>query len=91
MRKIESRITKIEREIQSQNTIPKSEGFISFSPYETEEEKELKIEKRLEQLRQKYGEDVSREDIVIMRIVYDKPAASGKDELIEQYAHTRGC
>lgn len=89
--KAKSRIKKIEREIQGQSRIPNSERFISFSPNETEEEKELKIEKRLEQLRKKYGEDVSREDIIFLRIVYDKPAASGKDELIEQYAHTREC
>lgn len=89
--KINARIKKIERELRDQILIPNSERFISFSPNETEEEKELKIEKRLEQLRKKYGEDVSREDIIFLRIVYDKPAASGKDELIEQYAHTRGC
>lgn len=75
--KAKSRIKKIEREIQGQSRIPNSERFISFSP----EEKELKIEKRLEQLRKKYGEDVSREDIIFLRIVYDKPAASGADEL----------
>jgi len=89
--KINARIKKIERELRDQILIPNSERFISFSPNETEEEKELKIEKRLEQLRKKYGEDVSREDIIFLRIVYDKPAASGKDELIEQYAHARGC
>jgi hypothetical protein len=89
--KAKSRIKKIEREIEGQRRIPNSEGFISFSPNETEQEKELKIEKRLEQLRRKYGDDVSREDIVIMRIVYDTPAVPGKDELSEQYAHTRGC
>ena len=87
--KINARIKKIERELRDQILIPNSERFISFSPNETE--KELKIEKRLEQLRKKYGEDVSREDIIFLRIVYDKPAASGKDELIEQYAHARGC
>ena len=89
--KINARIKKIERELRDQILIPNSERFISFSPNETEEEKELKIEKRLEQLRKKYGEDVSREDIIFLRIVYDKLAASGKDELIEQYAHARGC
>ncbi len=78
--KAESRIKKIEREIQGQSRIPNSERFISFSPNETEEEKELKIEKRLEQLRQKYGEDASREDIIYLRIVYDEPASSGADE-----------
>jgi hypothetical protein len=87
MKKIESRITKIEREIQVHNRIPNSERIF----WDDTPEKEIKLEKRLEELRQKYGEDVSREDIVIMRIVYDTPAASGKDELIEQYAHTRAC
>ena len=78
--KAKSRIKKIEREIQGQSRIPNSERFISFSPNETEEEKELKIEIRLEQLRKKYGEDVSREDIIFLGIVYDEPASSGADE-----------
>jgi hypothetical protein len=82
--KAKLRIKKIEREIQGQSRIPNSEGFISFSPNETEEEKELKIEKRLEQLRKKYGEDVSREDIIIINVIYDEPATSGKDELISK-------
>ena len=82
--KAKSRIKKIEREIQGQSRIPNSERFISFSPNETEEEKELKIEKRLEQLRKKYGEDVPREDIVIMRVIYDDKLLSGKDELISK-------
>lgn len=82
--KAKSRIKKIEREIQGQSRIPNSEGFISFSPNKTEEEKELKIEKRLEQLRKKYGEDVSRQDIVIMRVIYDDKLLSGKDELISK-------
>jgi len=80
--KAKSRIKKIEREIQGQSRIPNSERFISFSPNETE--KELKIEKRLEQLRKKYGEDVSRQDIVIMRVIYDDKLLSGKDELISK-------
>jgi len=82
--KAKSRIKKIEREIQGQSRIPNSERFISFSPNETEEKKELKIEKRLEQLRKKYGEDVPREDIVIMRVIYDDKLLSGKDELISK-------
>jgi hypothetical protein len=82
--KAKSRIKKIEREIQGQRKIPNSEGFISFSPNDTEEEKELKIEKRLEQLRKKYGEDVPRQDIVIMRVIYDDKLLSGKDELISK-------
>jgi hypothetical protein len=82
--KAKSRIKKIERELQDQINIPNSERFISFSPNETEEEKELKIEKRLEQLRKKYGEDVPRQDIVIMRVIYDDKLLSGKDELISK-------
>ena len=82
--RINARLKKIERELQDQIRIPNSEGFISFSPNETEEEKELKIEKRLEQLRQKYGEDVPRQDIVIMRVIYDDKLLSGKDELISK-------
>ena len=74
---INARIKKIERALQDQINIPNSERFISFSHNETEEEKELKIEIRLEQLRQKYGEDVSREDIIYLRIIYDEAASSG--------------
>lgn len=68
------RLKKIETEIQLQSRIPNADRFIAVFPDETEEEKELKIAKRLEELRQKYGEGVSRQDIGIMRIVYDKPA-----------------
>jgi len=82
--KAKSRIKKIEREIQGQSRIPNSERFISFSPNETEEEKELKFKNLLEELKRKYGEDVPRQDIIFLRIVYDKPATSGKDELISK-------
>lgn len=70
--KAKSRITKIEREIQVHNRIPNSEGFLVFYPYETEQGKELKLEKRLKELREKYGDDVSRADVPIMKVVYDK-------------------
>jgi hypothetical protein len=72
--KINARLKKIEDEIQSHSRIPNADRFIAVFPNDTEEEKELKIEKHLEKLRQKYGGDVSRQDIGIMRIVYDKPA-----------------
>ncbi len=78
------RLKKIETEIQLQTRIPNAGSFITFFPNDTEEEKELKVERRLEELRQKYGEGVSRQDIGIMRIVYDKPAEASKDELIER-------
>lgn len=81
--KINARLKKIEVEIQSQSRIPNSEGFIVFFPDDTEEEKELKLEKCLEGLRKKYGENVSLQDIGILNIVYDKTEAS-KDELIER-------
>ena len=82
--KAKSRIKKIEREIQGQSRIPNSERFISFSPNETEEEKELKFKNLLEELKRKYGEDVPRQDIVIMRVIYDDKLLSGKDELISK-------
>lgn len=77
--KIHARIKKIEEEIGGQNRIPNSEGFIVFYPYETEEEKELKLVKRLKELREKYGDDVSRADIPIMKVVYDKKPVSSED------------
>ena len=74
--KIETRIKKIEDEILGQGRIPKSEGFVVFYPSETEEEKELKLEKRLKELREKYGGDVSRADLLSIQVVYDqKPHA----------------
>jgi hypothetical protein len=82
--KAKSRIKKIEREIQGQSRIPNSERFISFSPNETEEEKEVKFKNLLEELKRKYGEDVPRQDIVIMRVIYDDKLLSGKDELISK-------
>jgi len=66
-----ARLKKIERELQSQPRIPKSEGYIVFRPGDTEEEKELKVGQRLEELRRKYGEGVSRQDVVVIEIVYD--------------------
>jgi len=70
---------KIEREIQNKTRLPNSVGFITFFPYETEEGKEIKLGKRLQELREKYG-DVSRADIPIMKVVYSKPASSGAKE-----------
>ena len=81
--RIISRLKKIETEIQSQSRIPVQDKFVFIGPDDTEEEKELKLEKCLEGLRKKYGENVSLQDIGILNIVYDKTEAS-KDELIER-------
>lgn len=83
------RLKRIETETQLQSRIPNADRFIAVFPDDTEEEKELKLEKHLEELRQIYGEGVSRQDIGIMRIVYDKPADASKDELIERDALRR--
>jgi hypothetical protein len=69
-----ARLKKIEKELQSQPRIPNSEGYIVFRPGDTEEEKELKVGERLEELRRKYGEGVSRQDVVVIQIIYDKAA-----------------
>jgi hypothetical protein len=82
--RIISRLKKIETEIQSQSRIPVQDKFVFIGPDDTEEEEEVKIEKHLEKLRQQYGDDVSRQDIEIMRLIYDKPAEASKDELIER-------
>lgn len=81
------RLNKIEQELQSKN--PVQGEFVVIWPTDTEEEKEAKLKKRLEELRQKYGESVSESDIICIRIVYDSTAKNGKDELIEQNARTR--
>ena len=87
--RIISRLKKIETEIQSQSRIPVQDKFVFIGPDDTEEEEEVKMEKHLEKLRQTYGDDVSRQDIDIMCIVYDSPAEAGKAELIEQDALRR--
>jgi hypothetical protein len=79
--KINARIKKIEKELQDQINIPYSARIIVTWPNDTEAEKELKLKSLYEELKQKYGEDVSREDIIFLRIVYDEPASSGADEL----------
>jgi len=81
---ISARIKKIERELQDQIRIPYSERFVVTSPNETDEEKELKLKNLHAGLKQKYGEDVPRQDIVIMRVIYDDKLLSGKDELISK-------
>jgi len=77
-----ARLKKIESELQSQTRIPNSEGLIVFRPGDTEEEKELKVGERLEELRRKYGEGVSRQDVVVIQIIYDKAAEANKNELV---------
>jgi len=74
-----ARLKKIEKELQSQPRIPNSEGYIVFRPGDTEEEKELKVVERLEELRRKYGEGVSRQDVVVIEIVYDSKREMTKD------------
>lgn len=80
--RINMRLKKIEREIQSQSKIPVQDQYIVILPGDTEEEKEVKIEKHLEKLKQQYGESVSRQDIGFISVIYDSPAEASKDELI---------
>ncbi len=68
--KISARIKHIERALQDQINIPNSEKFIVAWPNDTEEEKEIKVKNLLEELKQKYGESVTRQDIGIMKVVY---------------------
>jgi hypothetical protein len=70
--KINTRIKKIERELQDQINIPNSERFIVSWPKDTEEEKEIKVKKLLEELKQKYGESVTQQDIITMNVIYDE-------------------
>jgi len=81
--KVKARIKKIENELQDQINIPNSERFIVTWPNNTEEEKELKLQNLLKELKRKYGEDVSRHDIIMMNVIYDEPASSVEDELIK--------
>ena len=71
--KINSRLKKIEREIQAQNKIPISDRFVPIGEGQLvqeflgvenlEEENERRIQDHLKELREKYGEWVSREDL----------------------------
>ena len=79
--KINARIKHIERALQDQINIPNSERFIVVWPNDTEEEKELKLKNLHEELKRKYGDDVSRQDITTMNVIYDGPASSCTDEL----------
>jgi hypothetical protein len=78
---INARINKIERALQDQIMIPNSERFIVVWPEDTEEEKEFKLKNLHEELKRKYGDKVSRQDIIIMNVIYDKSASSSADEL----------
>ncbi|MHB9098541.1 MAG: hypothetical protein ACYC5X_12055 [Syntrophales bacterium] len=81
--KINARVRKIEEEMRAQVGIPKSERFVVIWPHDSEEAKELKIVKRLEELRQIYGDGVSREDIGFIRVVYDGPAETSKEDMLK--------
>ena len=78
--KINARLRKIEAEIHLQSRIPVQDKFVIVGPDDTKDE-DVKIEQHLEKLRQQYGEDVSRQDIGILRIVYDKPPEASKETL----------
>ena len=78
---INARIKKIERALQDQIMIPNSERFIVVWPEDTAEETEFKLKNLHEELKQKYGDNVSRQDIIIMNVIYDKPASSSVNEL----------
>lgn len=80
---IKSRVNKIEQALneKDQINIPNSERFIVVWPNDTEEEKELKLKNLHEELKRKYGDEVSRQDIITMNIIYDDPTSFGADEL----------
>jgi|BarGraNGADG00212_2_1021979.scaffolds.fasta_scaffold43031_3 glutamine synthetase adenylyltransferase len=72
MKKIESRITKIEQELRGRSIIPSTERSIVFFPEDTEETRELRLKEFQDKLNQKYGEDlVSNQDIIVINVVYD--------------------
>ena len=77
--KINARIKKIEKALHDQINIPNSERFIVVWPNDSAEEKEIKLKNLLEELKQKYGENASQEDIMIMNVIYDGPASFGAD------------
>ena len=76
-----ARIKKIERALQDLINIPVSEKLVVFWPKDTAEEKEIKLKTIHDELKRKYGDDVSRQDIITMNVIYDDPASSGADEL----------
>ncbi len=78
--KINARIKKIERELQDQINIPVSEKLLVFWPADTPETREVKIKNIHDELKRKYGDDVSRQDIITMNVIYDEPASSSADE-----------
>lgn len=66
-----SRIKSIEKELQDQLHIPPADKFIVIFPSDSEEVTETRIAQRLSELRQRFGEAVSRQDIDLVRVVYD--------------------
>ena len=72
--KINARIKKIERELKDQINIPVSEKLVVLWPADTAEEKEIKLKTIHDELKRKYGDDVSRQEIITMNVIYDEPA-----------------
>lgn len=79
--KINSRIKKIEKALHDQIKIPNSERFIVVWPNDSAEERERKAKRLVEELKQRYGERVTQQNIVSINVIYDEPATSGADEL----------
>ena len=74
--KIKERIKKIERELQDQINIPVSEKLVVLWPADTTEEKEIKLKTIHDELKRKYGDAVSREEIVVLKVIYDEAKIS---------------
>ena len=77
--KINSRLKKIEREIKKQNEIPVTERLVPIVSQDVqdllgggnaEEENERNIQTQLAELRTKYGEWVSREDLAFCEVAF---------------------
>jgi hypothetical protein len=77
---INVRIKKIERTLQDHILIPNSEKAVVIWPEDTAEEKEVKLKNLHEELKRKYGDDVSRQDIITMNVIYDGPTDSRSEE-----------
>lgn len=58
--------------MQDQINIPVSEKLVVLWPYDTAEEKEIKLKTIHDKLKIKYGDAVSREEIVALKVIYDK-------------------
>ncbi len=71
---MKTRVNKLEQALKEeyQIKIPVSEKLLFFWPADTPEAREAKIKDLHDKLRIKYGDTVSREEIIIFQVVYDE-------------------